>query len=59
MVKNQESFAFVCTAKHLYNHRREMREKDYVGAFALAVCGIAFMCLFYYIGYNFVFPGQG
>jgi hypothetical protein len=35
-----------------------MREKDYVGAFALAVCGIAFMCLFYYIGYNFVFPGQ-
>ena len=33
-------------------------KKDYVGALGLIVFGIAFMCLFYYVGYNFVFPGQ-
>jgi hypothetical protein len=35
-----------------------MKQKDYPGAFAFIVFGICFMCLFYYVGYNFVFPGQ-
>jgi hypothetical protein len=55
---NQGKLRFLYTPKIFITHRREMREKDYVGAFALIVCGIAFMCLFYYVGYNFVFPGQ-
>ena len=40
-----------------------MNKKDYIGAFGLIVFGIAFMCLFYYIGalltgVTFTYPGQ-
>lgn len=40
-----------------------MKKKDYIGAFALIVCGITFMCLYYYIGAlltgaTFTYPGQ-
>lgn len=40
-----------------------MREKDYIGAFALIVLGISFLCVFYtvgafFTGASFVFPGQ-
>ena len=44
----------------LQTHRREMNnKKDYVGAFGLIVCGIAFMCLFYLtISLFITYPGQ-
>jgi hypothetical protein len=40
-----------------------MKKKDYIGAFALIVAGITFMCVFYTIGAmltgaSFVYPGQ-